>query len=349
MDYSILPFGEIWQSGIFNVPSALIDKYIKLASEYQLKALLLILNNNGVYSAELIAKKLGITVSDAKEIMEFWIAEGVAAVKDKSGKMIAPASAVKEAAPKAEEKPHKAQSEKKNVCVSAPTLTPKDIVCAVSENAEIGELLNEAQVVLGRTISHAESEMLVNLVNFYAFKTEIILMILDYCKREKQRNKDKKIGTAYIMKIAENWMEEGIDNISLAEEKLKAIEKSDRYWNEVISLAGIRHKNPTPKQRAMVLSWFDDFSIDMITIAIDKMKENTDSPKLSYVDSILKSWSKNGIKTPDDVQRESEEFAKNKEKQTPDKKKQAGKISRKPTYNLEQIKKDAMNNTEIKF
>ena len=49
MDYSIAPFGEIWSGGVFNVPYALADKYIKLASEYQLKALLIILSYYGKY------------------------------------------------------------------------------------------------------------------------------------------------------------------------------------------------------------------------------------------------------------------------------------------------------------
>lgn len=337
MDYNILPFGDIWQGGIFNVPAALVEKYIKLASEYQLKALLIILASNGVHSSEQIAKKLGITASDAAEIMEFWVAEGVVAV---NGEASPQAVAAPEKAPEPEKK------KTKSVRISAPTLTPKDIVRAVSESDEIGELLNEAQVVLGRTISHAESEMLVNLVNFYGFRTEIILMILAYCRQEKERNKDKKIGTAYIMKIAENWLEEGIDTVPLAEEKLRAIEKSDRYWNEIIALAGIKHKNPTAKQREMVLSWYNDFSLDMISIAIDKMKENTESPKLAYVDSILKSWKKKNIKTPEDVEEESREFSKSREKSD---KKPQGKISRKPTYDLEKIKKDAMSNTEIKF
>lgn len=351
MEYNILPFGEIWQNGIFNVPSALIEKYIRLASEYQLKALLLTLANSGVYSSELIAKKLGITASDAEEIMEFWVAEGVAAVKGEAAPVIKAEPAQKPIDELKQEivasvVTKSASAEKKSVRVSAPTLTPKDIVCAASENAEIGELLNEAQVVLGRTISHAESEMLVNLVNFYGMSPTIVLMILGYCNQEKARNKEKKIGTAYIIKIAENWLDEGIDTVALAEEKLQSIEKSNKYWNEIIALAGIRHKSPTEKQRAMVLSWYDDFSSDMLNLAIDKMKENTESPKLSYVDSILKSWKKKGIKTPEDVEKENEEFEKSKAKPV---KKNPNSLSRKPTYDLEKIKQDAMKNTEIKF
>lgn len=372
MEYNVIPFGNIWQGGIFNVPTALVDKYIKLASEYQIKALLIILSNNGVSSAEFIAKKLGITVRDTEEIMEFWVSEGILAVngnataaniaannvsapvskpvesqaplqikKETNSKQILSEPEKKEVAIK--EKPKK---ETKAVRLTPPTLAPKDIVRAANENPEIAELLNEAQFVLGRTISHAENEMIVNLVNFYGLKTELILMILDYCRREKEKNKDKRIGTAYIIKIAENWMDEGIDSVSLAEEKLKSIEKSDKAWKEISELAGIHHKSPTIKQRDMVNRWYNDFDLEMITIAIDKMKENTDSPKLTYVDSILKSWKKKGIKTPSDVAKESKDFSKNKDKKVIN---NQVKISRKPTYDLEQIKRDAMNNTEIKF
>lgn len=341
MDYSIAPFGEIWSGGVFNVPAALADKYIKFASEYQLKALLLILSSNGKSSAAQIAKKLGLPASDVQELMEFWIAEGIVAADGKAAVQPVYAPKHEPEAPKVEKK------EVKKVLLTAPTLQPKDIVAAAQENPEIGELLNEAQVVLGRTISHSESEMIVNMVNFYGMRSEIVLMILEYCRSLKEKDKSRNIGTAYILKIAQNWMEEGIETIADAEEKLKALEKSDRVWHEISAMAGIMHKKPTVKQREMVLGWSNDFSMDMISIAIDRMKENTDSPKLSYVDKILKSWKEKGIATPAQVAEESEQFAKSKEKSGTGKK--TGEISRKPTYDIEKIKKDARNNTDIKY
>lgn len=341
MDYAIAPFGEVWSGGVFNVPAALADQYIKLASEYQLKALLLILSNNGKNSSEQIAKKLGLTSADVQELMEFWIAEGVVSADGKVAGQPVYAPKPETEAPVAEKK------EVKKVSLTAPTLQPKDIVAAARENPEIGELLNEAQVVLGRTISHSESEMIVNMVNFYGMRSEIVLMILEYCRSLKEKDKSRNIGTAYILKLAQNWMEEGIDTIADAEEKLKSLEKSDRVWHEISAMAGIMHKKPTVKQREMVLGWSNGFSMDMIAIAIDRMKENTDSPKLSYVDKILKSWKEKGIFTPAQVAEESEQFAKSKEK-TAGGNKKTGEISRKPTYDLEKIKRDAMNNLTIK-
>lgn len=342
MDYAIAPFGEVWSGGVFNVPAALADQYIKLASEYQLKALLLILSNNGKNSSEQIAKKLGLTSADVQELMEFWIAEGVVSANGKVAGQPVYTPKPEPEAPVAEKK------EAKKVLFTAPTLQPKDIVAAARENPEIGELLNEAQVVLGRTISHSESEMIVNMVNFYGMRSEIVLMILEYCRSLKEKDKSRNIGTAYILKLAQNWMEEGIDTIADAEEKLKSLEKSDRVWHEISAMAGIMHKKPTVKQREMVLGWSNAFSMDMIAIAIDRMKENTDSPKLSYVDKILKSWREKGISTPAQVAEESVQFAKSKEKSAGAGKK-TGEISRKPSYDIEKIKRDARNNTDIKY
>lgn len=346
MEYNLATSGALWAGGIFNIPKSIVDNYIKLASEYQLKALLIILSSNGRASAENIAEILGMTAKDAENIMQFWVNEGVVTTNSTQTAAFtanisdAPQSATP--APAAESTP-----KKEKLTISAPVLSPKEIVAAIEENDEIAELMNEAQTALGRSISHAEQEMLVNLVNFYGMKSEIILMILGYCRAENERG--RKITTAYIIKIAENWIEEGIDTIAAAEEKLCAIEQSDRLWNEILSLLGMRRRNPSRKQRDMVLEWGRDFTFDMIALAIEKTKDKMPEKPLPYIDKILKNWKKKELKTPDDVSKAEEEFQKSKNTVTKPKNTKTGEISRKPSYDLEQIKKDAMNNTDIKY
>lgn len=327
MDYHIAPFGSVWSNGIFNVPNDLIDKYLKIASEYQLKALLLILRNGGQSSSAQIAKALGQTVGDIDDLLELWIEEGVLSADGQ--------------APVIPQQPAEQKSEVKVVkeTLSAPRLTPKDVVSAIRDSEEIAFLLNEAQVILGRTISHAEQEMLINMVNYYGLKVEVIMMILEFYRSEKE--KGKSIGIAYVNTMAKNWADEGIDSIGEAEAKLQDIAKSDRLWNEIVAITGIRHRRPTVNQRNMVNEWFADFDITMITLAADIMKENIAEPKLSYMNTILKKWKKKDISTPAQVQAEQEEFAKSKAEKGSDR------LQSKPTYNLDEYKKFAMDNTEI--
>ena len=72
-----MPIGNAWQDGAFCVPQRIATRYIKLASEYQLKALMIILSKNGKASSKEIAKILGCTESDADDFLDFWVEEGV--------------------------------------------------------------------------------------------------------------------------------------------------------------------------------------------------------------------------------------------------------------------------------
>lgn len=329
MDYRVLPFGAVWNGGIFNVPSLLVDKYLKLASEYQLKSLLYILRNNGQASSADIAKALGHTVADVDNLLEFWVEEGILSADGKAVEPVQTAS---------EEKPAEPVRQVKET-LSAPSLSPKDIVEILREDEKIRFLLTEGQKVLGRSISHAEQEMLINMVNYYGLKAEVVLMILEFYRSEKE--KGRSVGISYVNAMAKNWADEGIDNIADAEEKLKEIERSDRLWNEIVAVTGIRHRRPTVKQREMVNGWFDDFDITMISFASDIMKENIPEPKLTYMNSILKKWKKDGISSPAQVKAQQEEFAKQKAEKKDDK------LKSKPSYDLEKIKRDSMNNTDL--
>jgi DnaD/phage-associated family protein len=173
-------------------------------------------------------------------------------------------------------------------------------------------------------------------------KPEIILMILTFAKAEKE--KGSSISPNYIYKIAENWLEEGIETVALAEQKLRAVEGSNKLWREISEKCSLK-KTLTPKQAARVCEWQADFSNSVILMAADSMMENADKPNFSYLDTILINWKKQGIKTEGDVERDKEQFRRQKKER--ENKAAQGKISRKPTYDLDKIKKDILNNTEI--
>ncbi len=330
MNYRVMPFGSIWNNGIFNVPNDLTDKYLKMASEYQLKALLFILRNGGRADTPSIAKALGQTASDIDALLEFWVEEGVICT-DTQTQPLTISYEAKEILQK------KAEPVKETL--SAPRLTPKDIVAFSRENESIAFLLSDAQRVLGRTISHAEQEMLVNMVNYYGLKAEVVLMILEFYRSEKERG--KSIGISYVNAMAKNWSEEGINSIADAEAKLQDIARSDRLWNEIVAITGIRHRRPTAKQREMIDGWFKDYDIAMVTMASDIMKENTAEPSLAYINKILKQWKKKDITSPAQVQAEQAAFAKSKEN------KKSDKLKSRPSYDLEKVMAQAMDNTDI--
>jgi DnaD/phage-associated family protein len=334
MEYQILPIGSIWQNGTFCVPVKIVSNYIKLASEYQLKALMLILSSNGKATSGEIAKALGCTENDADNFLDFWVEEGVLS---KDGTVVAQTQSEPQQTVEVEETVQTAPNQVETVSVKkvesmpVPTLSPKDIVSMCRESKELTELMRNAQEVLGKTLSHAEQQLIINMVTYYGLPEEIALTILHYYKSE--REKGKAIGTAYIAAMAKNWSEEGITTLEAADEKLKDLEATDKLWADIIGLAGVSHKKPTAKQREMVKAWADNFSMEMIALACDAMRENTDKPTLNYVNSVLKNWKKKGIKTPADVKADNEKHSK---------KSTSNKYEIDTTYDIDEIAKKAM-------
>lgn len=327
MKYNAVPFGEIWQDGIFTVPIQLIDKYIKLTSEYQLKALLFVLRRNGQSTDEEIASALGLDAESVSDIMEFWCDEGILAAD----------GALAKVSPIIEKEAEKKPAVKK--VSSPPRLSRVDITNQLKSNKALTQLINQAQFVLARPLTDGEMEVIINMVNYYGLPAEVILMILEYFRAETQ--KGFKLSFSYIEAMAKDWAEEGIETVEDADNKLRKIEQGNRHWREVAAIAGIKRQRPTDKQREIVSSWFDCFDIAMITLAADIMNQAEDvTPSVSYMDKILKKWKKLDILTPD----KAIEYE-NSRKEKPSK--SADKLQSKPSYDLDEAMKKAMEIRDI--
>ncbi len=331
MNYQILPMGEVWSEGMFSVPSVITNKYIRLASAYQLKALLVVLASGGNCTSHDISAAIGVPESEVCELMQFWSEEGILVT---DGELASPAPK-KENAPTPKAEKTEKKKEKVVEAMPVPTLNPSDIAAALRESEELQSLMQEAEVVLGGTLSHVQKQLLVNMVNYYGLPCEVALTILQYYKTE--RDSGNAISWSYVAAMAKNWCEEGINTLSAADEKLKELESSDKLWNSVVEMSGIRFRKPTAKQREMLKEWKAAFNMEMIALACDTMRENAQRPTLKYVDTVLKNWRKKGISTPEQVEKENEKFISEKEKSG-----KSGEIV--STYDLDKIIADTVNN-----
>lgn len=329
MQYQLIPVGDIWADGMVAIPKRIITKSLRFASEYQIKALLLIANSGGVIDSKNLAKELGCTEADANEFLEFWVGEGLLNPAGEEIKIEVSVSAPKQ---KEAEKP----APKREIDFGPPQLTRSTVAQYINENGEIAKVLNEAEMIKGTTLSHTEQELVINMHEYFGLPAEVIVYILQYYYT-KRRN-GEAVGTAYVEKIAKNWSEEGITDALSADEKMKELETSDKNWKEITVLTGLRHKSPTIKQREMVSHWCKEFSMTMISLACDIMKENTEKPTLKYVDTVLKNWKKKGIATPEDVEKEEKAHLEQKAK------KQKGNIDK--TYDINDIANKAMMNDD---
>lgn len=169
---------------------------------------------------------------------------------------------------------------------------PSYIAQRVSEDEEIAALLNEAQYIFGRPVSHNENAGILMMHDNEGLPGEVILMLLTYGVENKK-------GMRYIEAMGKSWANEGILTAQQADEKIRQLEESRESWHRVQSVLGLDFRSPSAAEEEMYSNWVRvwKFSDEMIKEAYDRCINSIGKYKAGYVNSILQRWQQNGIKT----------------------------------------------------
>lgn len=316
MSYQI-NLGE-WNS-VFAVPSSLVDKHMRLAGAVQLKVLLWSLRHAGEeLSVEKLAAAVGATPADARDAMQYWVATGLLR-ETEAGLM--PLQKEKTEDPvqgtlsqpqpeKKQEEPHpvrlvsampqpEVHTEPKPAAEKQPPRRipkPDGVFVAqrINESKEIGFLMQEAQLILGRPISPGLSSSLLFIHDDYGLPVDVIVMLLQYVKKKGRDN------TNYIESVAKGWASDGIFDLQAAEQKLRQLDEAEQAWHRVETALRIPQRSPSSREEQFARRWLLEwkFSEEMLREAYDRCVDSTGRMNLSYINRILERWHKAGISTP---------------------------------------------------
>lgn len=327
MAFSIQP--GAWKS-VFAVPSALVDKHIKMATPNQLKVLLWALRHaEESFSYDDIASALGIPELDVQDAMLYWVQAGL--VTQDSPAVRAPSLVEPVAAPSvhAPEMPLAAPAAVAPTAAMPPRRIPKPdglfIAERINQSAEIRFLMQEAQQVLGRPLSPGLSSTLLAIHDDYGLPVDVTLMLLQFVKG---RGKDN---TSYIEAVARDWSQEGIASHRQAEEKLRRLDEISQAWQKIEQELRISPRAPSAREERYAEKWLLEwkFSPQMVRQAYDRGVDAIGKLSLSYMNRILERWNKEGIRTPQQVADELlEKSASHK-----------GTAPRKATYDIEEYER----------
>lgn len=295
------------------IPGVIVEKYIKLTTGCQLKALLWISKNqSGNFSIEEIAKSIGSSVADTKEAIEYWVNEGVliADVNDikavpqeqQSDKYLA-----KEAGAKPVTEIEKKAETRKAPDIEISRPTGEQIVARISEDKEIEGLLNHLQIMLGRTIGKDLQSVIIMFIDTYGLSTEVILTLVQYCVDQN------KASNGFILSLGKSWYEKEITTLEQANKYIDEHNESQKIYKEFALQTGISAPSATPKQQELFINWHNmGFSVEMMVAAYNETVERTGKISFAYTNKILLNWYNNGFKTPKDVENSKQAFKESK-------------------------------------
>jgi DnaD/phage-associated family protein len=183
---------------------------------------------------------------------------------------------------------------------------PEFVAKRIEESQEIACLMQEAQQILGRLISHGDSAVLLMLHDDYGLPTDVLLMLIQYAVSIGKGN------FRYIEKVAINWSDEGITTHEQAEEKLHRLSEENRAWRIVEQAIGLQKRAPSARESNLASCWVMDwkFSPQMLKLAYDRNVDRTGKYTAGYMHKILEGWHQKGISTPEQLeQKDSQKYA----------------------------------------
>ncbi len=266
----------------FCFPCYIADEHIKLADAAALKLIIYLLSDESeCFDSEVVCKKLGITNDGLSDALLFWKERGV----------ISESSA--EPQQNADIKAPLPDYGKQAVRVWHRGYSAKEIAEILDNDAATKELFHEAERTLGRTLKHADHEMLISLKDYCGFMPPAIILILEYC-----RDNDKT-SARYIETVARDFADRGMTDFLDIDAEIKRRSEIQSFELKVAADFGLDTRL-TKKQSQFILSWQDmGFDLNMISLARERCVDSTNKLSFPYINSILKSWSDKKIFTPE--------------------------------------------------
>lgn len=289
----------IWSS-VFAVPTSVVDDHIRMCSPNSLKVLLLMLRHPGVpVDTEWLSAQLHILPAEVTDALDHWIRAGIISDSDRPAVPVParpalsmPVSVPAAAAPVVSEQKN-AETGQRLVTISArPKLSQEDIAALSNANSTIGQLLQEAQLVLGAPLTPVESEILTALCSYYGLHPDVVLMLLQYCVSIGRKSMN------FVEKTAASWIEQGITTHEQVEQEIVRLTRDNENETKIVKAFQIHGRGLTSKEKEYVARWFA-LGLDekLLFLACERSVENTGKTSFAYADKLLISWKSKGIST----------------------------------------------------
>lgn len=287
---------------MFGVPTAIVDKYLKLATPSQLKVLLYLLRHQcSEINTEQISTALSMNEELIEEAVLFWEQTELFSTVNETSSEIPKANSSYTQQTTQEKK-----SENKPISISTPivaaqrssgevTLTPSEIASELKKNPDMMELFKMAEQLIGEPLNHMQQRSLLWQYQYLKVPSDIILTIMSYC-----RSIDKN-SIQYTERMICTWWGKGLCTMQQINDAIVKDQES-RSYHGLIARTLDMQRPPTPKQREFFDNWQQlNIPIDLIRYAYEKTIEQTNKLSLPYMNKILINWSNSGYKTREEV------------------------------------------------
>lgn len=271
-----------WDS-IYAVPAVISDEYLKEADGSALKVILYVTRHHGenpVVSD--IVSGTGLTLEEVGKALSYWQEKGL--LTD-CGTSVKP-----------EPYKRRKKEEKKDVSLpDIPEVLPNQtqVLRRMEEDEDLCCLFREVELAFGKSIGNDTKSKILMMIDSYGLPPEVVLTLINYAAENNKKS------MAYICKMAKSWAEQGVDTLEKTEKQIQKLESNRRLWNEFADGFTVNRPEYTESRMKLLSKWRNEYNQtnELIRYGYEEMINYINGINFNYLDKIMESWHKEGLRT----------------------------------------------------
>lgn len=183
-----------------------------------------------------------------------------------------------------------------------PNYSERDVIGAVDTDNDFRSLYEEVQRLLGKQLNTEELKILLSFVRYLGMSSEVVSMLVCYCKERARLKGGRNPSLRAIEKEAYLWAEKGIDTMeeAIAYTQTQFVRRS--RLGRLMEKLQIRGRNLTAAEERYAQQWLDwGFDEEAIGMAYERTCLNTGGLSWAYMNKILTRWQEAGLLTGDRI------------------------------------------------
>ena len=284
-----MPLQFAYGSQVLTLPAS-AARELKNASLTELRALLALSQDLSLAEdPKALSKEIGCREKEAKDALAKWRDLGVLVDADAT---VSPAC----------------QTTRLRHADEIPRYSTSELADLLERRESVRVLLDEAQSILGKLFTPAETNLVIGMVDYLGLSEEAVLLTLAHCKKIGKTN------LRAIEKYAITLCDKGVTDPASMEEEFLREEAFRSFEGELRSLFGLKSRALSAKEERFVANWiaygYDDMEI--IRRAYDITVDATSEASLPYANAILETWHALGLSSLEEIDRHLAEEAERK-------------------------------------
>ena len=183
-----------------------------------------------------------------------------------------------------------------------PQYSEVDVLSAMDRDEDFRSLYGEIQRLLGRSLNTEELKILLGFVRYLGLATDVISVLVCYCKERARQKGRRTPSLRSIEKEAYAWAERGIDTVEEAAAFIQTQNVRNSRLSRLMQQLQIRGRSLTQAEERYAVNWLDmGFDEEAIAMAYERTCLNTGGLNWAYMNKILQRWHESGLHTGEAV------------------------------------------------